>query len=58
MTHIWVTFKDGVTGTGSGIVVKKNHVATNCHVFADLGGVNVVKISKHMYPLRICRLGK
>ena len=51
MTHIWVTFKDGVTGTGSGIVVKKNHVATNCHVLADSRGVNAVKYFKTYVPI-------
>ena len=53
MTHIWVTFKDGVTGTGSGIVVKKNHVATNCHVLADSRGVNAVKYFKTYVPIAI-----
>ncbi len=53
MTHIWVTFKDGVTGTGSGIVVKKNHVATNCHVLADSRGVNAVKYFKTYIPIAI-----
>ena len=53
MTHIWVTFKDGVTGTGSGIVVKKNHVATNCHVLADSRGVNAVKYFKSYVPIAI-----
>jgi len=53
MTHIWVTFKDGVTGTGSGIVVKENHVATNCHVLADSRGVNAVKYFKTYVPIAI-----
>ena len=35
MVQVFVTFKGGVTGSGSGIVIKENHVATNCHIFAD-----------------------
>ena len=58
MTHIWVTFKNGVTGTGSGIVIKENHVATNCHIFADSDGVNVVKFFKTYTPLRYMQTGK
>ena len=46
MVHVWVTYGNGVTGTGSGVVIKENHVATDCHVFADAEGVNVVKTFK------------
>ena len=48
MVHVWVTYGNGVTGTGSGVVIKENHVATDCHVFADSKGVNVVKTLKNM----------
>ena len=53
MVHIWVTYGDGVTGTGSGVVFKENHVATDCHVFADSRGVNVVKTFKKYVPIAV-----
>jgi serine protease Do len=53
MVHIWVTYEEGVTGTGSGVVFKENHVATDCHVFADSKGVNVVKNFKTYVPIAV-----
>ena len=53
MVHVWVTYGNGVTGTGSGVVIKKNHVATDCHVFADSRGVNVVKTFKKYVPIAV-----
>jgi len=53
MVQVFVTFKGGVTGSGSGIVIKKNHVATNCHIFADSDGVNVVKFFKTYTPISV-----
>ena len=53
MVQVFVTFKGGVTGTGSGIVIKENHVATNCHVFADSDGVNVVKFYETYTPISV-----
>ena len=53
MVHIWTTYGDGVTGTGSGVVIKENHVATDCHVFADSKGVNVVKNFKKYVPIAV-----
>jgi len=53
MVQVFVTFKGGVTGTGSGIVIKENHVATNCHVFADSNGVNVVKFYETYTPIAV-----
>ena len=53
MVHVWVTYGNGVTGTGSGVVIKKNHVATDCHVFADAEGVNVVKTFKKYVPIAV-----
>ena len=53
MAQVFVTFKGGVTGSGSGIVLKKNHVATNCHIFADSDGVNVVKFFKTYTPISV-----
>jgi hypothetical protein len=34
-------------------VIKKNHVATDCHVFADSRGVNVVKTFKKYVPIAV-----
>ncbi len=53
MVHVWVTYGNGVTGTGSGVVIKENHVATDCHVFADSKGVNVVKHFKKYVPIAV-----
>ena len=53
MVHIWVTYGNGVTGTGSGVVFKENYVATDCHVFADSKGVNVVKYFKTYVPISV-----
>ncbi|MDC0126975.1 trypsin-like peptidase domain-containing protein [Methylophilaceae bacterium] len=53
MVQVFVTFKGGVTGSGSGIVIKENHVATNCHIFADSDGVNVVKFFKTYTPISV-----
>ena len=53
MVQVFVTFKGGVTGSGSGIVIKKNHVATNCHIFADSDGVNVVKFFQTYTPISV-----
>ena len=53
MVQVWVTYKNGVTGTGSGVVIKENHVATDCHVFADSDGVNVVKFFKTYTPIAL-----
>jgi len=53
MAQVFVTFKGGITGSGSGIVIKENHVATNCHIFADSDGVNVVKFFKTYTPISV-----
>jgi len=53
MVQVWSTYPNGVTGTGSGVVIKKNYVATNCHVFADSEGVNVVKYFQTYSPVAV-----
>ena len=35
--------KEGNHGVGSGVVVAKDHVVTNCHVIADAKGIHVTK---------------
>ena len=52
MVHVWVTYGNGVTGTGSGVVIKENHVATDCHVFADSKGVNAVSYTHLTLPTK------
>lgn len=53
MIQLWVSYENGVTGTGSGVVIKKNHVATDCHVFQNATGVNVVKYHDTYSPIGV-----
>ena len=53
MIQLWVSYEKGVTGTGSGVVIKKNHVATDCHVFQNATGVNVVKYHDTYSPIGV-----
>mgnify|MGYP002630354046 CR=1 FL=1 len=53
MVQVWSTYPNGVTGTGSGVVIQKNLVATDCHVFADAEGVNVVKYFQTYSPIAV-----
>ena len=53
MVQLWVSYPNGVTGTGSGVLIKDNHVATDCHVFADAEGVNVVKYHDTFSPIAV-----
>ncbi|MDC0126762.1 serine protease [Methylophilaceae bacterium] len=45
-----VSNKEGNHGVGSGVVVKKDHIVTNCHVIADAQGINVNKYGKTYIP--------
>lgn len=40
---------NNVTGRGSGVVVSKEYVATNCHVLANAKGANIAKF-RNAYP--------
>ena len=42
--------KNGGHGVGSGVVVAKDYVATNCHVLADAAGVNVTARGETFKP--------
>ena len=42
--------KEGNHGVGSGVVVKKDHIVTNCHVIADAQGINVNKYGNSYTP--------
>lgn len=44
---------DGKNGRGSGVVVSKNYVATNCHVIANAKGANVAKFRIGYQPIAI-----
>ncbi len=44
---------DGSTGRGSGVVVSKEYVATNCHVIANTNGANVAKFRDGYKPIAI-----
>ena len=45
-----VSNKEGNHGVGSGVVVKKDHIVTNCHVIADAQGINVNKYGNNYTP--------
>lgn len=44
---------DGRNGRGSGVVVSKEYVATNCHVIANADGANVAKFRQGYKPVAI-----
>lgn len=44
---------NGQNGRGSGVVVSKEYVATNCHVIANALGANVAKFRKGYQPIAI-----
>lgn len=44
---------NGQNGRGSGVVVSKEYVATNCHVIANAEGANVAKFRKGFKPKAI-----
>ena len=45
-----VSNKEGNHGVGSGVVVKKDHIVTNCHVIANAQGINVNKYGNSYTP--------
>jgi serine protease Do len=45
-----VSNKEGNHGVGSGVVVKKDHIVTNCHVIANAQGINVNKYGNSYVP--------
>jgi serine protease Do len=44
---------DGSTGRGSGIVVSKEYVATNCHVIANTKGASMAKFRDGYQPIAL-----
>ncbi|HEY8354756.1 MAG TPA: trypsin-like peptidase domain-containing protein [Methylophilaceae bacterium] len=53
VVKIHVINPQGHHGVGSGIVVDKDHVATNCHVVANAQGVRVSKFGESYSPIGI-----
>lgn len=41
------------TGRGSGVVVSKEYVATNCHILANANGVNIAKFRDGYQPIAL-----
>jgi serine protease Do len=46
-----VDLPDGSSGTGSGVVVSKEYVATDCHVIANTLGANISKFDDTYKPI-------
>lgn len=48
-----VDLPGGGTGTGSGVVINNNYVATDCHVLANARGVNIAKFNDGYQPIAL-----
>lgn len=53
VVKIHVVNPQGNHGVGSGVVVAKDHVATNCHVVANAKGVHVTKFGDSYAPVAL-----
>lgn len=53
MVQVSVDLPGGSTGTGSGVVIDEQHVATNCHVLANGRGVSVAKYGAGHQPIAL-----
>ena len=53
VVKIHVVNEQGHHGVGSGVVVAKDHVATNCHVVANARGVRVSKFGEGHAPVAL-----
>lgn len=53
MVQVSVELPNGRTGTGSGVVVSEQYVATNCHVLANALGVSVAKYGDGHQPVAL-----
>ena len=51
LVQIAVALPNGNTGNGSGVVVSKEYVATNCHVLANAKGANIIKYRDAYKPI-------
>ncbi|MDP2247967.1 MAG: trypsin-like peptidase domain-containing protein, partial [Nitrosomonadales bacterium] len=53
MVQVSVDLATGGTGTGSGVVINEEYVATNCHVLANARGVSVAKYGAGHQPIAL-----
>jgi serine protease Do len=51
LVQIAVSLPNGNTGSGSGVVVSKDYVATNCHVIANATGASISKYRDSYQPI-------
>lgn len=51
MVQVAVELPNGITGNGSGVVVSKEYVVTNCHVLANGKGANIIKYRDAYQPI-------
>ncbi len=51
LVQVAVELPSGITGTGSGVVVSKEYVATNCHVLANAKGASITKYHDSYQPI-------
>jgi len=51
LVQIAVSLPNGKTGNGSGVVVSKDYVATNCHVLANASGASISKYRDSYQPI-------
>ena len=53
VTKVHVITKTGGHGVGTGVVVGKDLVATNCHILANANGVNITKFGDSHTPVSL-----
>lgn len=53
VAKVHVVTKNGGHGVGSGVVVAKDMVATNCHILANANGVNITKFGDSFAPVAL-----
>ena len=53
IVQISVELENGNVGTGTGVVIDKEYVVTNCHVLANGKGANVAKYGDGFKPIAL-----
>lgn len=53
VAKVHVATKSGGHGVGTGVVIAKDLVATNCHVLANATGVNITKFGESFAPVAL-----
>ncbi len=53
VAKVHVVTKSGGHGVGTGVVVAKDMVATNCHILANANGVNITKFGDSFAPVAL-----